>query len=329
MEKIKIGILGYGNLGKGVEAGIRHNKDMELVAIVTRRDPSSVKRASAQVPVFHIGSLESMEHEIDVLILCGGSRTDLPEQAPKFAGMFNTVDAFDTHARVTEYFDSVDEKAKNGDKISVIATGWDPGIFSFCRLLAKAVLPKGNSSTFWGPGVSQGHSDAIRRIKGVKDARQYTIPIEAAAEKARKGNGDTLTTRDKHLRRCFVVAERGANLDRIEEEIKSMPNYFADYITEVHFIDKEELERNHKGMAHGGFVIRNGATGLQNEHRQLMEFRLQLDSNPEFTANVMLAYARAAYRMNREGYRGAMTVFDIAPKYLFQKPEDEIRRTLL
>lgn len=329
MSKIRIGILGYGNLGKGVEAGVGQNADMELVAVISRREPSAVKVYSKEVPVFHIDRLADLESKIDVLIMCGGSMSDLPEIAPKVAGRFNTVDGFDTHAKIPEYFESVDSLAKAGNKISVIASGWDPGLFSLNRLMGMAVLPNGKNATFWGEGVSQGHSDAIRRIEGVADARQYTIPKEEAVNKARIGEAESLTTRDKHLRRCFVVAKEGADLDRITNEIKTMPNYFADYDTEVHFIDVEELLKNHGALPHGGFVIRNGVTGFSDENKELIEYRLKLDSNPEFTANVLLAYARAAYRMSREGEKGAMTVFDIAPKYLSPISNEELRRNLL
>lgn len=328
MDRIRVGILGYGNLGKGVEAGIRQNKDMELTAVITRREPATVSVHSDEVEVFHINELSSLEDKIDVLIMCGGSMTDLPELAPMVAGKFNTVDGFDTHAKIPEYCKSIDEKAKNGNKVSVIASGWDPGLFSLNRLMGTAVLPTGDGSTFWGVGVSQGHSDAIRRIAGVMDARQYTVPIEAAMDKVRRGEGADLQTREKHLRRCYVVAEEGADLVRIEQEIKTMPNYFADYDTEVHFVDMEELKKEHNRLPHGGFVIRNGVTGFENENKELMEFKLNLESNPEFTANVLIAYARAAYKMNQEGMSGAMTVFDIAPKYLSGLSSEELMQLL-
>lgn len=328
MDKIRVGILGYGNLGKGVEAGIRQNNDMELVAVITRREPDKVFINSDSVKVFHINELSELEDKIDVLIMCGGSMTDLPKLSPMVAGRFNTVDGFDTHAKIPEYFRSIDEKAKNKNKVSVIASGWDPGLFSLNRLIGIAVLPSGNGSTFWGEGVSQGHSDAIRRLDGVLDARQYTVPIEAAMDKVRLGEGADLNIRDKHLRRCYVVAKEGADLARIEQEIKTMPNYFADYDTEVHFVDMEELKKEHNRLPHGGFVIRNGRTGFENENKELIEFKLNLESNPEFTANVLIAYARAAYKMNRNGMSGAMTVFDVAPKYLSGLSEEELMKLL-
>lgn len=329
MEKIRIGILGYGNLGKGVEAGIKQNDDMCLTAVITRRRPEDLKIYTKNASAVHMESLSELEDKIDVLIMCGGSMTDLPQYGPKIAGQFNTVDGFDTHAKIPEYFSAMDAGARSGKKISVIASGWDPGLFSINRLMGLSVLPKGDSATFWGEGVSQGHSDAIRRIEGVLDARQYTIPIESAVDKARKGEAKGLTAAEKHLRRCFVVAKEGADLGKIAKEITSMPHYFADYKTEVHFIDLEDLYQNHANLPHGGFVIRNGVTGLEDEHSELIEYRLKLDSNPEFTANVLIAYARAAYRMNREGFFGAMTVFDIAPKYLSPLSDEELRSTLL
>lgn len=329
MDKIKIGILGYGNLGKGVEAGIGQNDDMTLTHVITRRDKSSVKINTDNAAVSHIDELYSLEKDIDVLILCGGSMSDLPDMGPKVAGKFNTVDGFDTHAKIPEYFANIDKGAKAGGKASVIASGWDPGLFSMNRLIARAFLPKGNDATFWGSGVSQGHSDAIRRISGVVDARQYTIPIENAVELARNADATNLKPRDKHLRRCYVVAEAGVDKERIADEIKNMPNYFADYDTEVNFISLEELNDKHGKLPHGGFVIRNGVTGFNEENKELIEFKLKLDSNPEFTANILLAYARAVYRMNKEGRSGALTVFDVPLSYLINISYEELIATLL
>ena len=326
---IRIGILGYGNLGRGVESAIRQNSDMELVAVFTRRSPETLKIATAGVPVESIANVESYKDKIDVMILCGGSATDLPEQSPKYAQMFNIVDSFDTHARIPEHFGNVDAAAKEGKRTGIISVGWDPGMFSLLRMLGTAVLPDGADYTFWGKGVSQGHSDAIRRVEGVLDARQYTIPVDSALEAVRSGANPTLTTREKHTRECFVVAEEGADLARIENEIKTMPNYFADYDTTVHFITKEELARDHSGIPHGGFVLRSGKTGLAGEHKHLIEYSLKLDSNPEFTASVIVAYARAAYKLCAEGSYGAKTVLDIAPAYLSQKSGEELRATLV
>ena len=326
---IKIGILGYGNLGKGVECAVKHNPDMELAAVFTRRDKESLNILTPGVKVCSVQEAESMKDEIDVMILCGGSATDLPVQTPQFAKCFNVVDSFDTHARIPEHFEAVDAAAKEGGHVGIISVGWDPGMFSLNRLYGNAVLPEGSDYTFWGRGVSQGHSDAIRRVEGVKDARQYTVPVEAALKAVRDGENPELTTRQKHTRECFVVAEEGADLKRIEEEIVTMPNYFADYDTTVRFISEEELMREHKGIPHGGFVIRTGKTGWENEHSHVIEYSLKLDSNPEFTASVIVAYARAAYRLSKEGAAGCKTVFDIAPAYLSPLSGEELRKHLL
>lgn len=312
---IKIGILGYGNLAKGVESAIKDNKDMSLVAVFTRRNPETIKINSEHAAVCFISELESYKDKIDVLINCGGSATDLPVQTPKYAEMFNIVDSFDTHANIPLHFANTDKASKKGGYVSMISVGWDPGMFSINRLYGSAILPVGETYTFWGKGVSQGHSDAIRRIKGVKNAKQYTIPVDEALEKVRNGENPTLSTREKHVRECFVVAEEGADLARIEKEIVTMPNYFADYDTTVHFISEEELMRDHSGIPHGGFVIRTGNTnGGKSKH--VVEYSLKLDSNPEFTANVLVAYARATYRMYKEGMTGCKTVFDVPPAYL-------------
>ena len=326
---IRIGIFGYGNLGKGVELAIGQNSDMELVGVFTRRDPKSVKLCSDNVPVFKAEDAQGMADKIDVMILCGGSATDLPEQTPKMASLFNVVDSFDTHAKIPEHFAKVDASAKTSGKVALISVGWDPGMFSLNRLYASAILPNGKDYTFWGKGVSQGHSDAIRRIEGVADAKQYTIPVEAALDAVRSGSCPELTTREKHLRECFVVPKEGADLARIEREIKEMPNYFADYDTTVHFITAEELKRDHSGIPHGGFVIRSGRTGAQLENTHIIEYALKLDSNPEFTASVIVAYARAAYRLANEGKSGCMTVFDVAPSYLSQSSPEELRKQML
>ena len=326
---IKIGILGYGNLGRGVECAVRQNPDMELKAVFTRRDPGSVKILTESARVCPVEEASQWKDQIDVMILCGGSATDLPEQSPEYAKLFNIVDSFDTHAKIPEHFAQVDASAKASGKVAVISVGWDPGMFSLNRMYANAILPEGKDYTFWGKGVSQGHSDAIRRIKGVKDARQYTIPVEAALEAVRSGSEPELTTRQKHTRECFVVLEDGADAARIEEEIKTMPNYFADYDTTVHFISQEELDRDHKGIPHGGFVIRTGKTGWEKENRHLIEYRLQLDSNPEFTSSVIVAYARAAFRLASEGQSGCKTVFDIAPAYLSSRTAEELRASML
>ena len=326
---IKIGILGYGNLGKGVECAIKHNPDMELKAVFTRRDPSSLSILTEGAKVYSVADAPAMKDEIDVLIICGGSATDLPKQTPDMAKYFNVIDSFDTHAKIPEHFEAVDKAAKESGHIGLISVGWDPGMFSLNRLYANAVLPGGKDYTFWGKGVSQGHSDAIRRIAGVKDARQYTIPVDSALEAVRSGSEPELTTRQKHTRECFVVAEEGADLKKIEEEIVTMPNYFADYDTTVHFISEEELLRDHAGIPHGGFVIRTGKTGWNNENSHVIEYSLKLDSNPEFTSCVLTAYARAAYRMNQEGQKGCKTVFDVAPAYLSTLTPEEMRSTLL
>ncbi len=326
---MKIGIMGYGNLGRGIECAIKQNADMELVAVFSRRDPSSVKILTEGVKVYSVDDAVKMKDEIDVLILCGGSATDLPVQTPEYAKYFNVVDSFDTHARIPEHFSNVDAAAKESGNIAVISCGWDPGMFSLNRLYANCILPNGNDYTFWGKGVSQGHSDAIRRVEGVKNGKQYTIPVEAALEKVRNGENPELTTRDKHIRECFVVAEEGADKARIEKEIKEMPNYFADYDTIVHFITEEELERDHSGIPHGGFVIRSGKTGWNEEHNNIIEYSLKLDSNPEFTASVIVACARAAYRMKNEGMTGCKTIFDIAPAYLSPLDGAELRAHML
>ena len=326
---MKIGILGYGNLGRGVECAIMQNPDMELCGVFTRRDPSSVKTLTGEVPVYHIDELESMKDVIDVLIICGGSAKDLPRQTPYYAKYFNVIDSFDTHARIPEHFAAVDAAARESGNVAMISVGWDPGMFSLMRLLGGTILPEGKDYTFWGKGVSQGHSDAIRRIEGVIDARQYTIPVVEALDSVRNGENPELTTRQKHTRECFVVAEEGADLARIENEIKTMPNYFADYDTIVHFISAEELERDHAGIPHGGFVIRSGKTGAQGENTHIIEYSLRLDSNPEFTSSVLVAYARAAYRMKNEGMLGCKTVFDVPPAYLSPKSAEELRKELL
>ena len=326
---IRIGILGYGNLGRGVECAIKHNPDTELVAVFTRRDPETVKILTETAKVYSVKDAEKMKDEIDVLIICGGSATDLPVQTPEYVKYFNVVDSFDTHKRIPEHFANVDKAATENGHVGIISVGWDPGMFSLNRMYANAILTNGNDYTFWGKGVSQGHSDAVRRIKGVKDAKQYTIPVEAALEAVRNGENPELTTRQKHTRECFVVAEKGADLARIEEEIKTMPNYFDEYDTTVHFISQEELDRDHSGIPHGGFVIRSGKTGWNDENSHVIEYSLKLDSNPEFTSSVIVAYARAAYRLYQEGQRGCKTVFDIAPAYLSAKDGAELRRTLL
>ena len=305
---IRVGILGYGNLGKGVESAIAQNDDMELKAVFTRRNPESVSVRTAGVKVLQADELSHMQDELDVLILCGGSATDLPVQTPQYASMYNVVDSFDTHARIPEHFAAVDAAAKKAGKVSLISCGWDPGMFSLNRLYANCVLPEGKDYTFWGKGVSQGHSDAVRRIEGVKDCRQYTIPVEKAVEAVRSGSNPELTTREKHTRECFVVAEEGADLAKIENEIKTMPNYFSDYDTTVHFITEEEMKRDHSGLPHGGMVIRTGVTGMEKEHKHVIEYSLKLDSNPEFTGSVIVAYARAVSRMNKEGMSGCKTV---------------------
>ena len=326
---IKVGILGYGNLGRGIECAIKQNKDMELVAVFTRRNPSTVKILHEGVQVYHVDEAIKMKDSIDVLILCGGSATDLPEQTKEYAKYFNVVDSFDTHARIPEHFAAVNEAAMNNNKVAMISVGWDPGMFSLNRLYANAILPNGNDYTFWGKGVSQGHSDAIRRVEGVANGKQYTVPVEDALRRVRAGENPELTTREKHTRECYVVAEEGADKARIEAEIKKMPNYFADYDTTVNFITEEELQTNHSGIPHGGFVIRSGKTGWNEENNHIIEYSLKLDSNPEFTAAVIVAYARATYRMSQEGMKGCKTVFDVAPAYLSPVSGEELRAHLL
>lgn len=326
---IRIGILGYGNLGRGIECAVRQNPDMQLAAVFTRRAPETVKILTEGVPVYPAAEAAARADEVDVLVLCGGSATDLPTQTPECAQWFHVVDSFDTHANIPVHFDEVDAAAKASGKMALISAGWDPGMFSLNRLYASAVLPCGADYTFWGKGVSQGHSDAIRRIEGVKDARQYTIPVPAALDAVRSGSQPQLTTRQKHTRECFVVAEEGADLARIENEIKTMPNYFADYDTTVHFISEEELQRDHSGIPHGGFVIRTGKTGWNLEHNHIIEYSLKLDSNPEFTSSVILAYARAIYRLAQKGESGCRTVFDIAPGLLSPQSPEELRAHML
>lgn len=326
---MKIGIIGYGNLGRGIECAVRQNGDMELAAVFTRRNPGDVKILTQGVPVYSVDEAEKMQGKLDVVILCGGSATDLPKQTPVYAKYFNVVDSFDTHAKIPEHFDRVDAAAKEGGHVALISCGWDPGMFSLNRLYANVILPEGKDYTFWGKGVSQGHSDAIRRVEGVKDAKQYTIPVEEALQQVRSGSNPELTTRQKHIRECFVVAKEGADKAKIEETIKTMPDYFADYDTIVHFISEEELKRDHSGIPHGGFVFRTGETGWNKEHKHVIEYSLKLDSNPEFTASVLLAYARAVNRLQREGQTGAKTVFDIAPAYLSPKSGEELRKHLL
>ena len=326
---IKIGILGYGNLGRGVECAVKQNDDMELVAVFTRRNPEDVKILTETATVCNVADVEDWKDKIDVMIICGGSATDLPKQTPVYAKMFNVIDSFDTHARIPEHFANVDAAAKEGGHVGIISVGWDPGMFSLNRLYANAILPDGNDYTFLGKGVSQGHSDAIRRVEGVKDGKQYTIPVEAALKAVRNGENPELTTRQKHTRECFVVLEEGADAAKVEEEIKTMPNYFSDYDTTVHFISEEELKANHSGIPHGGFVLRSGKTGWDGENKHLIEYSLKLDSNPEFTSSVLIAYARAAYRLASEGQIGCKTVFDIAPAYLSAKSGEELRKHML
>ena len=323
---IRLGILGYGNLGKGVENAIKFNKDMELCAIFTRRNPNDVK-INSNTPVVSVNDIEQWKDKIDVLIICGGSATDLPVQTPKYAKMFNVIDSFDTHARIPEHFANVDKVAKESGKIAIISLGWDPGMFSLNRLFGNILLPNGKDYTFWGKGVSQGHSDAIRRIKGVKNAKQYTIPVEEALASVRNGENPELTTRQTHTRECFVVLEEGADAKQVEHEIVTMPNYFSDYDTTVHFISEEELIKNHSGIPHGGFVIRSGETSEGTKH--VIEYSLKLDSNPEFTSSVLVAYARASYKLNKEGQSGCRTIFDIAPSYLTNKTNEELISTML
>lgn len=326
---IRIGIYGYGNLGRGVECAIRQNPDMKLAAVFTRRDPKTVSILTDGVPVYRAEEAPEKKDEIDVMILCGGSATDLPVQTPQLAELFNVLDSFDTHAKIPEHFAAVDEAARKSKKVGLISAGWDPGMFSLNRLYANAILPNGNDYTFWGRGVSQGHSDAIRRIEGVVDARQYTVPVESALKSVRNGENPELTTRQKHTRECFVVVREDADKAKIEEEIKTMPNYFSDYDTTVHFISEEEMKREHSRLPHGGFVIRSGKTGWEEENSQIIEYSLNLDSNPEFTSAVIVAYARAVYRMNQEGQSGCKTVFDVAPAYLSLASGEELRKHLL
>lgn len=326
---MRVGILGYGNLGRGVECAIKQNSDMELAAVFTRRAPESLELLTPGVKVYSVDEAAKMKDEIDVLIICGGSATDLPKQTPEFARYFNVIDSFDTHAKIPEHFQAVDQASKEAGKVSVISVGWDPGMFSLNRLYANAILPQGKDYTFWGKGVSQGHSDAIRRVEGVLDGKQYTIPVEDALREVRSGVNPELTTRQKHTRECFVVAKEGADLEKIAKEIKEMPNYFSDYDTSVNFITQEELDKNHKGIPHGGFVIRSGKTGWNEENTHIIEYNLKLDSNPEFTASVLVAYARAAYRLNKEGAKGCKTVFDIAPAYLCRESGEELRAHML
>ena len=330
MEKrYRVGILGYGNLGRGVECAIKQNPDLELLAVFTRRNPEDVKILTETAKVCPVSEVKDWKDKLDVMILCGGSATDLPKQSPEMASMFNIVDSFDTHAKIPEHYKNVDKRAKEGGKTAIISIGWDPGMFSLNRLYANAILPEGKDYTFWGKGVSQGHSDAIRRIAGVKNAKQYTIPVEEALNAVRKGENPELSTREKHTRECFVVLEEGADAAKVEEEIKTMPNYFADYDTTVHFISEEELLRDHSGIPHGGFVLRSGSTGWEKENRHLIEYRLKLDSNPEFTSCVLAAYARAACRMAEEGMTGCKTAFDVVPAYLSPKSGEELRAELL
>ena len=329
MEKIRIGIMGYGNLGRGVELAVRQNPDMELAAFFTRRNPEDLKTLSPNVPVYNVADAAAHKDAVDVLVICGGSATDLPKQTPKYAKYFNVVDSFDTHARIPEHFAACDKAAKEASHVAFISIGWDPGMFSLQRLLGNCILPDGADYTFWGKGVSQGHSDAIRRIPGVLDAKQYTIPVEDALNRVRSGENPTLTTREKHTRECFVVAQEGADLAAIEREIVTMPNYFADYDTTVHFISMEEMRRDHSGIPHGGFVIRTGTTGVNGQTKQKIEYSLDLGSNPEFTSSVIVAYARAAHRMAKEGVTGCKTVFDVPPAYLSPQSAEELRAHLL
>lgn len=326
---IRIGIMGYGNLGRGVECAVKQNPDMEVVCVFTRRDPDKVSILSENAAVCRAEDAEKWKDKIDVLILCGGSATDLPVQTPYYAKMFNVVDSFDTHAKIPEHFAAVDKAAKESGKLGIISVGWDPGMFSLTRMMANAILVDGKDYTFWGKGVSQGHSDAIRRIAGVKDAKQYTIPVESALEAARSGENPELTTRQKHVRECFVVLEEGADAAKVEQEIVNMPNYFADYDTTVHFISEEELKRDHSGIPHGGFVLRSGSTGINGEHKHVIEYSLKLDSNPEFTSCVIAAYARACYRMHKEGRTGCLSVFDVAPAMLSCYDGETLRKNML
>jgi len=329
MEKIRIGIVGYGNLGRGIECAAKQSPDTAVVAVYTRRDPASLSVLTEGAQVLPVSALDDGKQDVDVLILCGGSATDLPVQTPRYARLYNVVDSFDNHTRIPEHFDAVNDAALAGGTLATISVGWDPGLFSLNRALATAVLPDGENYTFWGKGVSQGHSDAIRRIPGVRNARQYTIPVESALEAVRSGANPALTTREKHTRECFVVAEEGADRERIRREIVTMPAYFADYDTTVHFISEEELLRDHSGIPHGGFVIRSGKTGWNRENTELLEFRLKLDSNPEFTSSVILAYARATVRLARRGERGCRTILDIPVAETLPMTPEEMRKTLL
>ena len=326
---IKVGIVGYGNLGRGIESAIMQNPDLSLEAVFTRRNPNDLKIRTENVPVLSVDDILNYKDKIDVLILCGGSATDLPKQTPEYAKDFNVVDSFDTHAKIPEHFENVDKSAKEAGKVAIISAGWDPGMFSINRLYGNVILVDGKDYTFWGKGVSQGHSDAIRRIDGVLDAKQYTVPVEKALSAVRNGENPELTTREKHTRECFVVAKEGADLERIRQEIVNMPNYFADYDTTVNFISAEELKRDHSGIPHGGVVVRSGKTGINKENSHIIEYSLKLDSNPEFTASVIVAFARAAVKLNNEGQKGAKTVFDIPPAYLSSKSPEELRATLL
>ncbi|MDD2620243.1 MAG: diaminopimelate dehydrogenase [Syntrophomonadaceae bacterium] len=329
MQKIRIGIVGHGNIGRGVENAIKQNPDTELIAVFTRRPPESIQLLTSQAEVKNISEAEKYLDRIDVMILCGGSAKDLPQQGPQFAAMFNTVDSYDNHAKIPEYLKQINEATSNAGKTNIISVGWDPGLFSMLRMISGAILPQGNDYTFWGKGVSQGHSDAIRRVKGVKNGIQYTIPIESAVSSVRKGENPKISTREKHFRECFVVALNDADQAQITEDIKNMPNYFADYDTTVHFITEEEMQLNHSRMTHGGFVFRTGTTGNSNLNKHIIEFSLKLDSNPEFTANVMVAYARAAFRMNQEGLIGAKTVFDVPLSYLSASSNVDLIKDLL
>ena len=326
-QSIRIGIVGYGNLGRGVETAIKHNPDMSLVGVFTRRDPEQLETVDEQTQVYAIADLPTFQDKIDVLILCGGSKDDLPKQTPEYAALFNTVDSFDTHAKIPEFYASVDTVATAAKKTALISVGWDPGLFSLNRLYAEAVIPDGETYTFWGKGLSQGHSDAVRRVEGVKAGVQYTLPSETAMAEVRKGSRPTLATRDKHTRECYVVLQEGADPAVVEQTIKTMPNYFDEYDTTVHFIDQETLDREHTSMPHGGFVIRSGNT--RPEHNQVIEYGLQLGDNPGFTSSVLVAYARAAYRMNQQGQYGAKTVFDVAPGLLSIKSPEQLRKEML
>ena len=329
MSKIRIGIVGYGNLGRGVELAIRKNEDLELAFVATRRDPASVTIQTENVPVYAYADLANHQKDADVVILCGGSATDLPKQTPEIARLFNVVDSFDTHAKIPEHFANVDAAAKETGHTAMISVGWDPGMFSLARLYGNCILPDGKDYTFWGTGVSQGHSDAIRRVEGVQDGKQYTVPVQSAMDAVRRGEMPELTTRQKHTRECYVVAKPGADKAKIEHDIKTMPNYFDEYDTTVHFISEEELKRDHSGIPHGGFVMRSGKTGVNNEHTHLIEYSLKLDSNPEFTTSVLAAYARAVYRLASEKIHGCKTVFDIAPAYLSPLSGDQLRAKML